>query len=168
MRVLVTAGTKHGATAEIAAAIGRGLEADGIVVDVRAPDDLESVDAYDAVVLGSAVYVGHWVEAAQRFVERHEDALVEKPVWIFSSGPIGDPPKPAGDAAVDVSGVVEAIEPRDHKVLSGKVDKSTLGFGERAVLTAVRAKEGDYRDWPAIDAWAREIAAALRESAAVS
>src|SRR3954452_8239514 len=162
MKVLVTAGTKHGATAEIAAAIGDVLEADGLAVDVCAPDDVAAVDEYDAVVLGSAVYVGSWVDSAKRFVDRNEHALVAKPVWIFSSGPIGNPPKPVEDAAVDVSGIVDAIEPREHRVLSGRVDTSTLGFGERAVLAAVRAKEGDYRDWPAIDAWAREIAAALR------
>jgi menaquinone-dependent protoporphyrinogen oxidase len=41
------------------------------------------------------------------------------------------------------------------------IDRSPLGFGERAVVRAVRAAEGDYRDWAAIDAWAQEIASSL-------
>lgn len=94
MKVLVTAATKHGATAEIAAAIGEVLQGAGVDAAVVSPEEVATVDGYDAVVLGSAVYAGHWLAAATDLVDRAGGALAGKPVWLFSSGPVGDPPKP--------------------------------------------------------------------------
>jgi menaquinone-dependent protoporphyrinogen oxidase len=37
------------------------------------------------------------------------------------------------------------------------MDASKLGFSERMVVKAVRAPEGDYRDWDDIRAWAARI-----------
>ena len=95
MKVLVTAATKHGATAEIAATIGEVLRGEpGLDATVVPAEEVATVDGYDAVVLGSAVYAGHWLASAKELVDRAGGALAGKPVWLFSSGPIGDPPKP--------------------------------------------------------------------------
>jgi len=161
MRILVTAASKHEATAEIAARIGEVLEAAGHEVAVAAPELVDGVADYDAVVLGSAVYAGHWLPAAKAFAERHEDALRELPLWLFSSGPVGAPePKPDGDP-VDVAGLVEALRPWEHAVFAGRIDKPRLGYAERAIVRALRAPTGDFRDWEAIEAWARAVAAQL-------
>lgn len=162
MRVFVTAASKHGATLEIAEAIARALAEGGMEVDVRRPEDVDSLDAYDAAVVGSGVYMGSWLDAAQKLVARHEAELATRHVWLFSSGPIGDPPKPAPEEAVNVEKIVDAIRPRGHRVFGGKIDLSLLGFAERAVMRAVRAREGDYRDWAEIGDWAREIGSALQ------
>jgi menaquinone-dependent protoporphyrinogen oxidase len=159
MTVLVTAAGKHGATVEIAERVAEVLADRGLEVDLREPREVESVTGYDAVVLGSAVYVGRWVEDARAFVSRHGGELAARPTWLFSSGPIGDPPKPAGEKAVDVREVVEAVRPREHKVLAGRIDRGALSLAERVVVKAVGAAPGDYRDWAEIDAWAGTIAA---------
>jgi menaquinone-dependent protoporphyrinogen oxidase len=161
MRVLVTAASKHGATAEIAEAIGRSLGAAGLDVSVLPAEEVTSITGFDSVVLGSGVYAGHWLEPARRIVDHHAGDLRDRRVWLFSSGPIGDPPKPAPEEAVDVADIVTAVEPREHRVFTGKIDKSVLGFAEKAILMAVRAGEGDYRDWAAIEEWAATIAAEL-------
>jgi menaquinone-dependent protoporphyrinogen oxidase len=162
MTVLVSAASKHGATAEIAEAIGRVLAERGLAVDVRPAQNVTLVDGYDAVVLGSAVYVGHWLEAARTLVEAEAAILAARPVWLFSSGPVGDPPKPA-EEPVDVAEIIRATGARDHRVFAGKIDKGRLGFGERAMVLALRAPVGDFRDWPAIEGWAGGIADALRD-----
>jgi menaquinone-dependent protoporphyrinogen oxidase len=163
-RVLVSAGSKHGATQEIAVRIGKVLEAREHRVTVSPPEHVADVSDYDAVVLGSAVYAGHWVVAAKELAEIVARSEPPIPTWLFSSGPIGDPPKPE-ENAVDVADILEATSARDHHVFSGKVDKSKLSFGEKAVLIAVRAPEGDFRDWDEIGTWANEIADTLtRES----
>lgn len=161
MRVLVTAGSKHGATTEIAAAIGRRLGEAGLEVDVLDPDNVTTLDGIDAAVVGSGVYAGSWLASTRRLIERHEEGLRSMPVWIFSSGPLGDPPKPAGEESVDVSWVVEKVNPREHRIFAGKLDKSVLGFAEKAIILAVRAEEGDYRDWDAIESWSSSIATSL-------
>ena len=165
MKVLVTAATKHGATGEIADALAAKLEAEGLTVVKADPDDVEDLDGVEAVVLGSAVYAGQWLSSAKGFVERLGALLVERRVWLFSSGPVGDPPKPAEDPA-EVAALIEATRADGHRVFPGKLDRSALSFGERAIVKVVRAADGDFRAWDEIAAWSAEIAAALREEPA--
>jgi menaquinone-dependent protoporphyrinogen oxidase len=106
------------------------------------------------------VYVGHWLDAAKALVERVGHELNDRPVWLFSSGPIGDPPKPEEDPA-DLPEIMAATGARGHRLFAGLVDKSRLGLGEKVILKAVRAPEGDYRPWDEIRAWADEIAGEL-------
>jgi menaquinone-dependent protoporphyrinogen oxidase len=160
--VLVAVASRHGATREIAEAIGRELTAAGVAADVRAVEDVEDLEGYTAIVLGSAVYVGSWLQPATAFAVRHGDRLRRLHTWLFSSGPIGDPPHPADEHALQIDEVLAETGAREHRVFTGRLDKHLLGFGEWAVVLAVRAPKGDFRDWEAIDDWSRGIAAAIR------
>lgn len=155
MKVLVTAETKHGSTEEIAEVIAGELASAGHEVETLEPLKVKSLEDYDAVVLGSAVYMGRWMPAVKQFVARHRDALQSRSVWLFSSGPIGDPPKPEEDTAA--AGFVAETGAREHTVFAGKLDKSRLGLAEKLVVKAFHAPEGDFRDWEEIRAWARDI-----------
>jgi hypothetical protein len=53
---------------------------------------------------------------------------------------------------------------RGHRVFPGRLEKHLLGIGERAVVTAMRAPVGDFRDWEAVRAWAEEIAEEMTEN----
>src|SRR5512132_200068 len=161
MRVLVTAATRHGATAEIAAAIGEVLADRGLDPTVAAPEQVEGVDGYDAVVLGSAVYAGHWLKPARELVGRLGTVLADRPVWLFSSGPVGDPPRPEEDP-VDVAEILAATSAREHRLFAGKLVRKQLAFPERAIVSALRVPDGGFRDWPEITGWAVGIATALR------
>ncbi|HUY44752.1 MAG TPA: hypothetical protein VMV92_03360 [Streptosporangiaceae bacterium] len=86
--------------------------------------------------------------------------LAGRPVWLFSSGPVGDLPKPE-EEPVDVAAVAGATAARGHQVFAGRLVRKQLSFPERAVTAALRAPEGDFRDWDAIREWAAEIAEAL-------
>ncbi len=107
------------------------------------------------------MYVGRWLAPARRFVEEHRDALSARPVWLFSSGPLGDPLKPDEEHAVAIDEIVSSTHARGHLLFAGKLDTRRLGFGERAVVHAVRAAEGDFRDWERIEGWAAGIAETL-------
>jgi len=159
VRVVVAAASKHGATAEIADRIAEALCSRGLDAEVVTPGDLDTTDGHDAAIIGSAVYAGRWRREARELADRigASDPL---PVWLFSSGPLGDPPKP-DEEPVDVAGILEATSARGHRVFAGRLDKAGLSFGERAITKAVRAPEGDYRDWDEITGWAAEIADAL-------
>jgi menaquinone-dependent protoporphyrinogen oxidase len=159
MNVLVTAASKHGATAEIGVAIARQLQSLDVPAEFRLPSEIAGVEQYDAVVLGSAVYAGRWLADARSFAETYGEQLRSRPVWLFSSGPIGDPPKPEED--VDVSAIVASTGAREHRVFAGRLDRHLLGFGERALVRAVRAAEGDFRNWTEIAQWSVGIATAL-------
>lgn len=69
MKILVAAASKHGATSEIAVSIGETLLQRGFDVAVSPAEQVNGVNGYDAVVLGSAVYAGHWLKPALELVE---------------------------------------------------------------------------------------------------
>lgn len=162
MRVLVTSATRHGATGEIADALVAGLQRRGTDADSRPVTDVCALDGYDAVVLGSAVYMGRWLAPARDFANRHASALAVLPVWLFSSGPLGPAEHlvPAG-APSGIEAIASATNARGHRTFAGRLDPATLGRAERIVARAVHAPNGDSRDWDAIDAFAGEIADSL-------
>ncbi|WP_432839535.1 flavodoxin domain-containing protein [Dactylosporangium sp. CA-092794] len=162
MRVLVIAASKHGSTTEIAELIGAVLGEEGHDATTADVGAVGGPDGWGAVVLGSAVYAGQWLRPAVHFADRHAAALAARPVWLFSSGPIGDPPIPR-DEAVDVRHVVAAVQPVEHRIFPGALHRSRLGFAERALVAALRAPYGDFRDWDAVRHWARQIAADLTQ-----
>ena len=164
VRVLVTVASRHGATRQIGEAVSTALTEEGIESEVQPPERVAAIDGFDAVIIGSGVYAGHWLGAAKGFIERHEVALRQRPVWLFSSGPLGDPPAPIAEP-VDVAPLVERTAARGHRIFAGRLAKDELGFGERALVKMVRAPYGDYRDWPEIVEWAREIAGGLKAAA---
>ncbi len=80
----------------------------------------------------------------------------------LSSGPIGSPPRPSEDKAVQIEPIMQRTQARKDCLFAGKLDKSRLSFAERAVVRAARAADGDFRDWDDIAAWATHIASELR------
>ena len=165
MTILVAAASRHGSTHEIAEAIAQELRTTGHAVEVRNAGDVGDAARYDAVIIGSAVYMGNWLPEARDFVDRNRERLQAVPVWLFSSGPLGqDDPQPHGDPT-HLDEVMQATRARGHRIFVGKLDKSELGLGERLATKMVKAPEGDFRDWEAIRGWADEIATALDSSA---
>lgn len=160
MNVLITTASKHGSTQEIGTRIGSVLGAWGHHVEMQQPSEVGDVDGYDVVVLGSAVYAGHWQKDARELAKREAPLLRHRPVWLFSSGPVGDPPKPK-EEPVDVRDVIAATGALEHHVFAGKIEKQSLSLAERAVVKALHVDEGDFRDWNEIDLWATTIAESI-------
>lgn len=156
MRVLIAYESRHGGTRGIANRLADGLRERGIVADVRQAEAVQNLAPYAAVILGSAVCMGRWMPGASRFLERFEAPLGDLPLWIFSSGPLGDSGTP-GETPVTHQQVLSVRQVRGHRIFHGRLDPHGLGFAERLVAKSVHAPAGDFRDWRAIAAWADEI-----------
>ena len=139
-KVLVVHASQFGSTRQIAERIGRRLQEGGVDVTVVPAEGAPDPAAFDGVVIGSAVHGGHWLAAATGYARRHRASLSRRPVWLFSSGPLGDravaapqpDPKELGEFR-------RAIAPRDHVVFAGSFDRATadfsgLGFVGRTVV----------------------------------
>jgi menaquinone-dependent protoporphyrinogen oxidase len=161
MTILVTYASKHGSTEEIAEHIAATLRRSGIETDLKPVETVRDVEPYAAVVLGSAIYYGSWLKEAREFVHRNEAALAARPVWLFSSGPLGVEVKDAETQPKEFAEFNETVKPHDPRVFFGALDSSQLSFMERMVVKGVRAPEGDFREWAAIEEWAESIARAL-------
>ena len=166
-KVLIVYASKYGATKEIAEKIGEVLSGAGLLTDILPVKQVPDLSGYNAVILGSAVYIGQWRKDAVKFLEANEKALTERPVWLFSSGPSGE-----GDPVELLQGwqfpkgqqeIADRIQPRDVVVFHGDVDVKKLNFLHKFMISKVEAPVGDFRDWEAITAWAQAIAETLKE-----
>lgn len=184
-RVLVVYGSRHGGTRGIAERIGDVLRSEGLDAEVADANGIAAdVASADGVVVGSGVYMGSWLREAVAFIERNEASLATRPLWLFSSGPLvgSTAKKSAGGALEDALGPADGpgsggrkkiaelsaiTHPRDHQVFNGAFDPDDppRTIAERFVRLMPMSKgilpAGDFRDWEAIEAWAREIAGQL-------
>ena len=167
MRVLVAYASKYGATQGIAERIGEVLRARGHDVDVVRCKDLDDATGFDAYVVGSAAYMFRWRKDARQFVRRNVDVLTTRPVWLFSSGPVGTDRVDAkgndvlaGAMPKEFAEFETAISPRGTQVFFGAFQLEKLRGVDRMAKWAPAAAMpvGDFRDWDAIEAWAGRIA----------
>ena len=175
MKVLVAYASRHGATKGIAERIATVLADQELDVTFRSVADVDSVDGYDAFVIGSSVYMLHWEKDAATFVRQHPAVLGSHPVWLFCSGPVGTEmiDKQGRDVLEsarpkEFEEFAELIHPRGEQVFFGVYDpeRENATLAERLVTRIPAIREalpsGDFRDWPVIEAWARKIAGELK------
>ncbi len=165
VRVLISAASTHGSTSDIAEVIAEVLTEQGLTVTVLPPGEVRSIQDYDAVIIGSAVYLSHWLDSATDLVNRCLDPLRSRPVWLFSSGPVGNPVSGTAQGMardpVEMAGLRIATHARDHRIFAGKLDRKVLSYAQRSSLPIFRGLEGDFRDWAEIRQWASGIAEQL-------
>jgi menaquinone-dependent protoporphyrinogen oxidase len=186
-KVLVVYASRHRGTRGIAERIREVLRTDGLDAVVSPAELAGDVRSVDAVVVGSGVYMGSWLKEGIDFLERNEAALVSRPVWLFSSGPLRGSSSEKRDAGKDpieaalgpidgpgsggrkrIAELSAVMQPRGHKVFYGAFDPKdpARGMAERLVRLTPAARgllpAGDFRDWPVIEAWAHEIARELQ------
>ena len=176
MKVLVAYASKTGFTKGIAEFICERLRQRAIQADVQEVKAVRELGSYDAYVIGSAAYMGHWIKEAKDFVSKNRNALAGRPVWLFSSGPVGSQTTDAkGRDLLETSEPKEIeefrgqIKPRGHQVFFGGLDGARLtgpvGFMYRLAQKSETAREsmpeGDFRDWKVIGGWADSIADSL-------
>jgi menaquinone-dependent protoporphyrinogen oxidase len=155
-RVLVTYGTKHGSTREVAETVAEALNGLGVDVTTRPADEIDDLSPYAGVVVGGALYTGRWHRDAVRFLKTHQSSLEWMPVAVFAIGP-----RTAERHDIEASRAqldkalarFPGIRPRAVAVFGGVVDPDVLRFPFN------RMPASDARDWEAIRAWAGEIAA---------
>jgi menaquinone-dependent protoporphyrinogen oxidase len=175
MKVLVAYASKYGATEGIAERIGDVLRRRDLEVDVRRCKDVDDATGYDAYVVGSAAYMFRWRKDARKFVRRNAEMLATRPVWLFSSGPVGTDRVDAkgndvlaGAMPKEFAEFESAISPRGMQVFFGAFQLEKLrGVDRMAKWAPAEAMPvGDFRDWDAVEAWAGAIADELVGSAA--
>lgn len=165
MRILVSAASRYGSTAEMAEAIGERLVTHGHDVLVRAPEAVDSLEGIDAVVLASGVYAGRWLRPARSFIKRMAADLRERPVWLMSSGPVGDTADTSPEP-LDITKMIKRTQAHGHVVLPGRMDRANLHLPDRAIIAALRVPDGDFRDWDAVRAFADQVHEELKAEAA--
>jgi menaquinone-dependent protoporphyrinogen oxidase len=157
-RILVAYATKKGSTTEIAQAIGKELNASGHVVDVAEMRTITSLTGYNAVVIGGPVYVGK-IDGVGKFVKRHSTELARVPVagFVVCLAAAAKDPEGVAWAEKALHAALDPLRPVAETVFAGRLDPSKLSWLQKWVTEKAKSPVGDFRDWTAIAAWARDL-----------
>jgi menaquinone-dependent protoporphyrinogen oxidase len=160
-RVLVAYASKYGSTGGVADAIGKELCSGKVSADVTQIKNAGAIASYQGVVIGSAIYMGKWMSEAVDFVKKNKDTLRQVPVAYFLvcmtlSQPTEKKRAEAMSYMDPILKAVPEIKPVGVGVFAGALDYSKLSWLNQKILKSKGTPEGDYRDWNAIRAWARE------------
>lgn len=161
--VLVAYATKYGSTQEVAEAVGAALCEYGLQAEVRLASEVRTLDGYSAVVLGAALYMGHWHKDARSFLKRHRAALSVLPVAIFSLGPLTTGEKERQGSRTQLGRELAKaswLVPVSIEVFGGVINPAKLHFPFNHMSA------GDARDWAAIRAWSYKLVALFRPESA--
>jgi menaquinone-dependent protoporphyrinogen oxidase len=159
--ILIAYASKYGSTQEVAETIGKGLSEAGFQVDLQPVTDVKSLDGYDAVVLGAAIYSTHWHPDAHAFLSKNREILERQPLAIFTLGPLS-----AGTSAMQSSrrqldkelAKYSWLKPVASELFVGKYDPKKLTGFNRFVPAS------DHRDWVAICTWAYSLVGILNKT----
>ena len=163
--VLVTYTTKYGSTEEVAQAVAVVMREAGVDVDIRPMRNVRTVEGYDGLVLGTALYMSRLHSDARRFLSLHRDALGKRPVALFVLGPVQNVEKDWVGARQHLKKELAKFPwfaPISTEVFGGRFDPTKLGLPFSLIPPLRKMPASDVRDWTAIRAWAKQQAAALQ------
>jgi menaquinone-dependent protoporphyrinogen oxidase len=172
--ILIAYDTIHGSTAEVAEYIGNDLCDQGFRVDLRLVTNVESVSAYDGVIVGSALYEFAWLGDAMNFLQQNQTDLAQLPIAYFIVGAsmsVDTPETREMAKTFFVDPVLDKfpdITPLSIGLFGGAVDFATNEYNifEWIVLKFLGfflgyTDSADWRNWDAIDLWSKELAGKL-------
>lgn len=162
-KVLVAYATRAGSTAEVAQAIGERLCALGFDADVRPVREVQGLQGYQAVVLGSAIRYGAWLPEMVRLVQAQRAELAALPLAIFTlhMQALADDAASRETRAGYTKAILALVSPREEAFFAGQIDLARLSFFERLAVKMVKSPVGDRRDWQRISAWVDTLAQRL-------
>lgn len=160
MRVLVTAACENGSTTQIAETIRCTLHRHGAYAVSIPPDEVGALSGFDAVVLGSALDGGGWLNPALRLVQRHGPEILQRKVWLFSNYCRSDESMSGPHPAIlsELRTMTGAVE---HRVFPAALGQVPLDFADRATVASLMAPLEKRRNGE-IERWAAGIARTLR------
>ena len=158
-KTLVAYVTRGGSTAEIARVIATTLSAQVAEVDLLPLNQVTDLKDYQAVVLGSAVRMSQWLPDAMKFVEQHQAQLSQVPTAFFAVHlmNIRDDEASRRSRQAYLDPIRKLVSPQKEAFFAGVGDWKKVSFVDGLIGKAVKAPEGDFRDWQAIQAWAEDL-----------
>ena len=164
-KILIAYASEFGTTGEVAVAIGDVLCQEGNTVETKWIKNVKDINNYDQVIIGSAIHTDNWMSEATEFVTANQHILSKLPVaYFFTCLALSKRNEQAERKAMEYSDKLYAMVPQVKPVsvgrFAGVLDYSKWSFFSRLIAKGIcsilRFKEGDYRDWNAIRAWAKD------------
>jgi menaquinone-dependent protoporphyrinogen oxidase len=173
-QILVAYGTRYGSTREVAETVAATFGEHGIDTDVKQAREVRSLDGYDALVLGTPLYMGALHKDVRALLENNQAALERTPFAVFALGPIkaDDGLDASREQLLTALAKLQVPTPAATVVFVGAFDPARLRFKDK-MLAALPASPlhgevvHDERDWDAIRSWASVTIRELRLASAM-
>ncbi|NDJ86186.1 MAG: flavodoxin [Chloroflexi bacterium] len=158
-KYLVTYASRYGSTAEIAQHIAGILAKQGWTVDTKPVSEVEDLEIYRGVLIGSAIYSGEWDQAAVEFIKAQQRLLEGLPLAIFMVGMrLRDQSEEMRSTVLAQFEVYQVmLKPLAIGLFAGALFYDKLSPIVRLQLKGKGLPEGDFRDWSAIERWAESL-----------
>lgn len=155
--ILVAYASISGSTKEVAEAIAKELQRNGANATVQPAREVDNLEGYSAAVIGSSIRVGRWLTDAIHLIERNEEALAAMPVAYYTTCLTMVQDTDENRRKVDaylapIQSLAPSVQPVSIGMFAGSLDPNY-----RVKVFADQEPESDFRDFNAIEAWAREI-----------
>ncbi len=163
-RILITYASQKGSTAEIAQAIGTELQAAGHRAEAFEIATMPSPSGYDAIVIVGPMYMGRIDGRVATFVKRYSAELAKVPVagFVVCLAAAVQDREGMALAGKALHAALSPLQPVAETIFAGKLDPEKLSWFQRWITKKVKSPVGDFRDWPAIAAWARDLPGKMR------
>ena len=168
-RVLFAFATNYGSTYRVAEVIAEVLSAEGFKVDLKFADNVTGdLTKYDAVILGSNIYIENWSEKAVAFLEQYKTELASKKVAYYCVCGIlgmdlgGKEEEYAENYIKKLSDSFPEIVPKDSAVFAGAVDYRILNVKDWWLLHLMFMPRGNWTDYAAVVSWAYDVSDKLK------
>jgi menaquinone-dependent protoporphyrinogen oxidase len=105
-----------------------------------------------------------WHKDALAYLSRHQEAIQKLSVAVFALGPFHDEEKEWQSVRAQFDKELAKLPwftPVAHEVFGGKFDPTKLRFPMNLIPALKKMPASDIRNWDAIRAWARDLAAKL-------
>ena len=164
-KILMGFATRYGSTQEVAETIAADLRGQGFEVDVKPARAVQSLDGYQAVILGAPLFMFHWHKDVLTLLNRNQKILAKLPVAVFALGPFHNKEEELKSAREQLDKELAKLRwlmPVATETFVGKFDPEKLGFPLNLIGPMKQMPPSDERDWPAIHAWANRLVEILQ------
>jgi menaquinone-dependent protoporphyrinogen oxidase len=168
--LLLAFATNYGSTYRIAEVIAEVLSAEDFKVDLKFADNVTSVTQYDAVILGSSIYIEDWNEKAVAFLEQHKTELVNKKVAYYCVCMISGMDYKNIDEAAAADAYIQKIKDRFPEIVTkdavafpGALDYRILKPKDWLMMRFLMfAQPGNWTDFADVVSWAYDVGDKLK------
>lgn len=160
--ILITYASRTGSTKGVAEAIAQSFSASGIPTCVLPMQEVRNIEEYKAVIAGSAIQDKKWLPEAIQFLDKNKTILNRKPVAVFLvciTLSMAQAEKYRPEVARWLDPIRAMVTPVSEALFAGTLYLDKIPSFKDKLLYRISIlfgffKQGDYRDWKAIQSWA--------------
>ncbi|WOF15700.1 hypothetical protein F1737_02850 [Methanoplanus sp. FWC-SCC4] len=159
-KILIAYATRYGSTTKIAETIQNKLSELGYETKTANILDIDSIESYDAIIVGSPLNMGKWLPEAKEFMQFRKNELNKVPVIAFTTGITLKNPTEHNilKAKFATDEILPYVQPKETGFFAGNLNSNELNENDKQIIILAKPETGDFRDFSKVENWTKTIA----------